>query len=426
MAYLTYCKQRIEGSVGWHPSAEWRHRDYRNLAELIEEKTGVHLSVSTLRRIWSVDFSGTPQVATLNALAQYLGHADWLQFKKDINGSVPADNGAGEQQRVSGNKKKYGKLALVALAVLIFGYFLLGRVNGEGKPEQGRLAFVPDSVSFSSKNALSSGVPNTVVFNYDVSGVTADSFFIQQSWDPRMRDKISREDATLTTTYYYPGPHTARLIANDSVIRETKVNITTRDWVGLAIGNPMLAVPTIMQSEAMKVNGSLHITRDQLSAQRVAIDKSTAVGYYYVPENRLLDGKAFAVKARVKSDSLLNLGCPKIGILVFGADDYHSAILTQNGCSGEAMLKLGNHVQDGKHTDLSHLSLDVYQWQTFEMKVTEGRIALYLQGEERYATHEGGPIGDVLGFCFYFTGTGLIDAFELTDREGNLVYGNQF
>ena len=60
------------------------------------------------------------------------------------------------------------------------------------------------------------------------------------------------------------------------------------------------------------------------------------------------------------------------------------------------------------------------------MKVTEGRIALYLQGEERYATHEGGPIGDVLGFCFYFTGTGLIDAFELTDREGNLVYGNQF
>ena len=40
---------------------EWQQRDFENLNILIEDKTGVNLSVSTLKRIWKQQFANLPQ-----------------------------------------------------------------------------------------------------------------------------------------------------------------------------------------------------------------------------------------------------------------------------------------------------------------------------------------------------------------------------
>jgi hypothetical protein len=80
LEYLEKCKRLIEDKMGWPPSTTWKQRDYQNLAAAIDERTGILLSVSTIRRLWAPDYKGTPQVATLNALAQFLDRKGRLQL----------------------------------------------------------------------------------------------------------------------------------------------------------------------------------------------------------------------------------------------------------------------------------------------------------------------------------------------------------
>ena len=47
-----------------------------------------------------------------------------------------------------------------------------------------------DRATFSAAKVTGNDLPNTVVFTYDVTAVTADSFFIQQSWDRTRRVRV--------------------------------------------------------------------------------------------------------------------------------------------------------------------------------------------------------------------------------------------
>ena len=58
-------------------------RDFEFLSDRIEAKTGVVISLSTMKRLSNGQFSRLPQVATLNAICQYIGYESWQEFKKD-------------------------------------------------------------------------------------------------------------------------------------------------------------------------------------------------------------------------------------------------------------------------------------------------------------------------------------------------------
>jgi hypothetical protein len=78
---LTVCCARIEKTLGWGDGSQWSNEDFERLSEKIAEKTGVRLSLSTLKRIWGrVRYDNFPNGATLNALAAYLGYQGWRDF----------------------------------------------------------------------------------------------------------------------------------------------------------------------------------------------------------------------------------------------------------------------------------------------------------------------------------------------------------
>src|ERR1700754_2469433 len=71
---LQQCRLLIESSLGWGDAASWTNEDFDTLSESIFDKTGVRLSVSTLKRIWGkVKYDSSPNMGTLNALARYAG-----------------------------------------------------------------------------------------------------------------------------------------------------------------------------------------------------------------------------------------------------------------------------------------------------------------------------------------------------------------
>ena len=55
--YIAICKRLIEEKLQFgKEQGEVRQRDFEYLAETIEERSGIRLSLSTLKRLWKSDY----------------------------------------------------------------------------------------------------------------------------------------------------------------------------------------------------------------------------------------------------------------------------------------------------------------------------------------------------------------------------------
>src|SRR4029078_158709 len=115
------------------------------------------------------------------------------------------------------------------VAILVLFWLIAFRPGRQDK----RKPVIKGTVTFTGNKTVSQGVPNTVVFNYDLSNVIADSFFFQQAWNNQEKVKIDPKEHYYSNIYYYPRFHKAKLIANDSIIKRFRVHITTNGWLPL-------------------------------------------------------------------------------------------------------------------------------------------------------------------------------------------------
>src|ERR1700722_9051996 len=75
------CMTALCEKAGFSDTAALVQRDLQTLADAIETRTGVLISLSTIKRLLNGQFSRLPQIATLNALAQYLDYPRWPAFR---------------------------------------------------------------------------------------------------------------------------------------------------------------------------------------------------------------------------------------------------------------------------------------------------------------------------------------------------------
>lgn len=419
--YINQCKSAIEKQLAWSESSQWKQRDYLNLIELLNEKTGTALSLSTIRRIWKPDFGGTPHPATLEALARFLDYDNWLAFKK-----AHAPTAASEtlHPNPAPRKRIYSSLAITSLLSIVLLAALalvLGWINAKERPATGQIQYDPTEVSFSCNNAVTVGVPNTVIFSYDVSEVKADSFFIQQSWNQFRRDRVSPANNTLTSTYLEPGFHRAKLIANDSIIQETNVRVYTDDWVALVQAQETDEIPIYIPTQQATQSGNLQLTAGDLSQNKIPLTAGTMVAYYYVNEFDGLSGQAFALETRIRCDSILNLSCPYMALSILGENDMHFIPLVAKGCIGNISVKLGEVIKYGKTNDLSAFGRNVYEWQLLKVSVQDQLAKITLNDHLIYAIPFQQDIGAIVGFRILFSGTGAVDYLQLSSPVGDEV-----
>ena len=97
------CMAELCKQAGFADAGRTTHRDLEFLSDSIESKTGVLISVSTMRHLLIGQFSRQPQVATLNGIAQYLGYQGWQDFKLKIFAYLMIDH----------RFKVYGRLHLL-------------------------------------------------------------------------------------------------------------------------------------------------------------------------------------------------------------------------------------------------------------------------------------------------------------------------
>ncbi|MEO1012393.1 MAG: hypothetical protein AAFX53_13890, partial [Bacteroidota bacterium] len=292
--FIDLCKRRIEEKFSFGNGRGYTQRDLQVLSAHIEEKTGVSISLSTLKRLWKNKYKQSPQLATLNALAQVLDYKGWQSFKQANLKEVDSRNPS--------FKWVLTVFVVVIISVVIFVFS--PKPREATKKKEDNLLRITGPVHFEASKTITKGVPNSVVFSYDVTNVIADSFYIQQSWDPNNKVAIEPEGRVHTSIYYESGYHRARLMADDSIIAQSPIHILSNGW------EPHLYyedadLPINLKEESFLGNGRLHL--DETLLEKHSIDYSKGF-YTRISNTRVFDlhSDSFSLFTRLKVDGVLN------------------------------------------------------------------------------------------------------------------------
>lgn len=422
--YILTWRELAEQVLGWDDSSNWGDYDFEKLSELIFEKTNTRLSLSTLKRIWGkVKYDNKPTIITLNALALFLGFADWRQFKKHadsakiLESAAKGDEAFGNPSRKV-RKNKFQTVALSGIAAVGVLYLLLSLVVNK-KP-------VADK-NFKSQftaRIVSDKMPNSVVFNYDVSGYHSDSVFIQQSWDPRRREKVAGDSKQHTSIYYVPGYFNAKLVVNGQTKKEQPIFIKTAGWLGLIDKEP---IPSYLNSDSIHMPHALGLTGQTFARIKGSpvFNDSWAL-FYNVREFDGLAGDNFSFETTVRNTSTQEQSsCRKMIIGLIGSGNGLNIPLAGKGCIAALSIYTGEKSISGKETDLSAFGCDFDNFQHVTCAVKNHKFTVSLNGTVIFTDVIKGSIGKIRGIMIGFEGAGEIKDVKL-GNDTRVVYQEDF
>lgn len=460
----------------------WNTEDFENLSDKIFDKTGVRLSVSTLKRIWGrVNYNSSPSLSTLNTLARFLDYGNWRDFEQknaddspaspasgasaqhssltaDLSGhlphqsAAPAKNPSDEFPPPATPKNNPGKSrflapVLLGTTILLVAGFLLSGSFRSGQKQAPAGSASPDSLSNTVSGSGNTGspeagpknpsekavfqsrktsddLPNSVVFDYDASGFGGDSVFIQQSWDPARREKVPVTGRQHTSLYYYPGYFNARLIVNGQEQGQAPIFIQTKGWKGIIEAKP---VPVYLTPAEIKMGGSLGVNRTILRQKTgSSVFAGTWVDFTNIRPFEGLDAAHFMMETSVRNTSTVEESpCRRVRITVVGKESAIIIPLSAKGCIADLQLLTGDRMIFGKDHDLSAFGCDFHYFQRVTCKVETGHLQISLNGTRILDTPQEKTIGDIVGVSIAFEGSGEIKNISL-GLPGKPVYQENF
>ena len=420
--YIAQCRELIEQKLAWGSSEQWQNQDFEALSEKILEQTKVSLSSSTLKRIWGkVRYESSPNLATLNALAQFIGYENWRAFASAQNNHQPQEAAVKEVVTQQANeitleksapisaKKNYKKIAWVGVSFVLC-CITLAFLSFQKKSN----LLTYNNIAFSSKPVVL-GLPNTVVFQYNIEDSNADSVFIQQSWDPKRRFRVAKDQKEYTSTYYYPGYFRAKLILNDSVVKEHDLFIETDGWLGtMDKGN----IPIYFPKNEVEKDSFIGISQEQIILQSIDLQKDTFwTSLFYVKKDNLISSDNFSFEIELKNtfgkgDNI----CQHTSIVLLCTEGAHVIPLSIKGCVGELNLYLGNQEIEGKTHDLSAFGVNFSDWVRIKCQAKNKRIQIYVDEKLAYESDLKERIGEIVGTRIRFAGTGEVRNMNLISK----------
>jgi hypothetical protein len=395
-------------------------RDYENVSQAIEAKTGILISISTLKRLLKGDFARLPQVATLNAISRYLGYQHWQDYRSATKSKIPIAATHSPRRKFMFQRSLPKTLLYSSILSLLLVLFITSRSSlkdaGAGM----------EKAQFSVKKVTANDIPNTVIFSYDVADIEADSFFIQQSWDKNRRVRVYKKQHTLTDIYYEPGYHTAKLIANDVVIKTTGVSIPTKDWFFYAKRRFPHGTPSYIYPKQPIQDGELGLQASDLGQHDLNLGVENNYVYTYFPSRWPVHSDNCIFKTRVRVQELKKNPCPYLMLEVFCQQNFMYFISMPRGCTSESKLQFGDLILDGKTTDLSALGADVTTWMEVKIEVRNRLVTIYYGDKKVYTGRYSKSAGKITGIGFISNGLCKIDQVELKGLNGAVFYQNNF
>ena len=414
------CLSELCTRTGLPGPADLVQRDMIALCDTIESNTGVLISLSTIKRLLNGQFARIPQIATLNAIALSAGYKDWRDFTRaaaSLERARPEDKQNEDKQNINGpeQRPRSGPRILLAGAVLLLVFLATLAIQLSHKPGPANI----DKAHFSATKVTGNDIPNTVIFKYNVDSVSADSFFIQQSWDRNRRVQVYKHNYTLTDIYYEPGYHTAKLIAGDKIIRTLPVSIPTDRWLFYAIENKPGSRPKYITHLD---TGMLKLSTGELLASNIDLQKNNVYCNTWFPSNIDYSSDNFTLKCRVRIKPVNNESCPLLMCEVYCQKYFMYFKSTLNGCTSLLAAQFGENALNGRTNDLSGLGADLREWQEMEFTVRDKKVSIAINGKQTYSNAYTQSAGLITGLGFISNGISEVQFVDLKTADGRMIY----
>lgn len=414
---LEQLKIQIETQLKWGTSEQWGNYDFEKLNEAIAEKTGVSLSVSTLKRIFGkVQYASKPSLSTLNALAQFLGCTDW----RDFTAKNAQDANAPELEAVpivEPKKRNYYILVFIILGLISLG--ILGFLGLSRKSQ-----YAADDFVFHSQTMLTEAVPNSVVFDFDASkAADQDSVFICQTWDVRRKIQVNKNDKYHSAIYYYPGFFRAKLMVGDQIVKEHDIQINTNGWLGLIEADwgvpPLYFKPTeIVKADRVEVDQHL-LDQYQLKMSPDLLK----VRLYNQKDIKGVMSDNFTFETEVKNMYAQgNNICQKVEVLLQAKDDVLIVPIVHKACIGDIFLAAFGYFVESKKADLSGFGTDPKTWTNLKIVCKNGLMKFHLNHRQVYAVQIPHKATEIVGLQYRFSGGGAVRNTWLEGKSGRIRF----
>ena len=424
--YLEIARQKLEQKLNWGTVDQWSSEDFQTLSDAILASTDLSLSITTLKRlVGRVNYNATPHPSTLNAVARFLGFNNWRAFKQEFSAPPPAPEPPEQILKPTptptpNSKRRWLAFLLPGLLVLLFLIMAIsGKKEGQAAPLP---ADIQKKVTFNTR-AVADGIPNTVVFNYDLTDVPGKTFEIQQSWDQRKRFDINPKEKEATSTYYYPGYYRAKLVVDDQIIKEHDLFVPSNGWMA-AIETGV--IPRYILPEEWQQTPFLSVY-DEVVEDIHGLDEIPYLAYYLVEDFGLLKSTGFRLQTRLRhtfQDG--NTPCRYAFLIINCTHGFMRIPLSAAGCVGELKAYFNGLTFDGRKTDLSGLAHHEEGWQEIEMKMEEQLFTVKINQQEVLAGKLPADAGRIVGFRYKFEGAGELDQLMVWDHQNQMVVDEKF
>ena len=421
--FIDLCMQQIASHfVPSKAKQDLKQRDLQYIAQQIEDKSKIRISLSTLKRLLKNNFQKSPHPATLNALAVALDYQDWQAFTRAQSTQEMQSYWLSDQKHQSLGKSAILGVLAMSILLLIFWSFTNRSANNLDTSN----IYIDDEIEFSVKQTVDLGVPNSVIFTYDLKDSRADSFFIQRSWNPANKAPIDPLGHHFAEVYYSPGFHWAKLIANEQQIAVERVHVKTKGWFASVKYHRQDRKPIYLDQDDLVQNGALEISADNFIESGLDMEKEYYLRYYNIREFDGLSSHNFRLQTRFKCTPPGQNICPYASLMLVTERNVSFVDLSSKGCVANIELMFGDTTINGKDHDLSELGTDILQWQDFEWITKDKKVQLRLNGQEVLSTHFVEDYGDIVGLIYTFSGSGSVDYIRMSDHNGEKVYQEEF
>ncbi len=418
--FIEKAKTRIESRMGWGHSEQWTNQDFLALSEKIREETGVTLSHVTLKRIWGkVKYDSLPNPHTLDTLARFAGYENWRDLRsKNGNGAAMI----AEPAKPIPASRRGLLLTLIALS-LVVALILIIASRPKKTQRMAPADLNPADYSFSSKKAVSIGIPNSVIFDYDATHAPGDSVIIQQSWDKNLRSKVSKYQHQHTSIYYYPDFYYAKLIVNGQIIKQHELFIRTEGWLPLVVQSP---VPVYFKKEDAISGGIMGLSSAQLEARHVNLQpKPPTTLYANVRDFGEIYSDDFDFETSLKDDYSEGAAiCQQTRIYLLCEGTAIWIPLCAKGCVSDVDLLFAGNYVSGKRSDLSAFGVDFSSYNKIRIESHKGVEKVFINDKPVYRLDQSVQHAKIIGINFQFEGTGKVDYVRLSGE--NSRYDDEF
>ncbi|WP_299555784.1 hypothetical protein [Seonamhaeicola sp.] len=407
------CLQRIEEKLNWGDASEWHNDVFNELSETIQQKTRVLLSPTTLKRIWGkVSYKGNPSISTLNTLSQFIDYQNWRDFKN-------------AHSKVNRPKKAHSK-TLIKMP-LVFGLaaglalvFITLYSSVTSKKDPISLEDI-EKIKFSSK-PIATGMPNSVVFDFDLTLIKSDSIYIQQYWDPTKTIKLKKGQKQATGIYYFPGYFRAKLLVDNNVIKEHDLFIKSDGWSASIDYDP---IPKYLEKDQF-INQGLFL--DSLLISEISSSQTPVIStFHFIEDLGAVSGDNFTLETTLKNTYRDKWAvCETINIYLIGSKGAIIIPFTIPGCVSNINVMLNDVFLNGKEQDLSAFGSNFSTFKDIKISIENKLIKVYIDNKEIYSGTYNRSMGKLVGLRYKFLGAGEVKDLSITDKNGNVIIKNNF